>query len=965
MEQARNECVQALQALYSQTDPNAQKQADTWLVQFQQTPVAWQVCDQLLSHSEVPVQFRFFAAQTMRTKVQFDFYELPADSYSNLRDTLLNHVDKFRAPEFQAIHTQLALAVADLAIQMDNAWPDVIDSLFNRFGQNPESFSSLLEVLRMLPEENSNNKLMTDTYKRYSTRERFKTDARKVVQFVLTIQCPSIQAKKKVLECFLSWIKFIELPPQEMAQNPMLPECFKYITEGGDLSETATDIICDLLRICNQDLQYHQPIVERIFSLINTLLPKFETLLKLGPERAVDQDRDGLHQICRIYVETAECLLPLIMQQSTNPEILSILMVICQCADLPDQDISSIPFDFWKSFATEICRHPETDTKINQFQGVFVQLLDVAVRRSALLLNEDPFKMDDDRLAYRTKLLALAEDCLDVLTPNAALEHILQTLQNEQQKGVVMQEAHFYILSVVGKRAEVQEQSVLWQLIQGLPPLINQTLESDTIEAALLQFTKKTAIELLSSLCVWVKTRPDILQSSLEMISLVLMQNAPANAPPHILERVKQTQQSASCAFKEICQGGRLLLADAVPSLLQLYVQTMALPIRMHLFIVEGVAAIVTNLQNHEVYKTSLEQMVTPLITGLNTESERPNVLSEILDRLTHIIQKVKAKPGSALAADVGNLVNKTFWPLIRQTLAAHPGDPKVVEKSCRLLKHSMRCVRDLFKPTVGDVAQSLITAFSQHQHSSYLYSAEILASEYANDCEIVPILTHLFHQLSNIGLQNLMVAKEKNELENITELVEDFYGMFERYLRHAPIIVLEAPTLLPTLQLWQYVIFVQQKDAIEAIIAFMEAVWGMIADAVRVSQGGRGPADPRRIAWGQQLCPQVVTVMPAFMESVFRLIAGVPIRYVQEILPCILEGVRSAFPSEFAQWLDASFKHLPASVASQAERQKMGEQLVGGDSRMVYDAVQDICYRCEQVALRNRQSAGATTGIK
>lgn len=34
------------------------------------------------------------AAQTIRTKVQFDFYELPADSYGSLRDSMLNHIDR-------------------------------------------------------------------------------------------------------------------------------------------------------------------------------------------------------------------------------------------------------------------------------------------------------------------------------------------------------------------------------------------------------------------------------------------------------------------------------------------------------------------------------------------------------------------------------------------------------------------------------------------------------------------------------------------------------------------------------------------------------------------------------------------------------------------------------------------------------------------------------------------------------
>lgn len=940
------------------------KTADAWLTKFQQTPAAWQVCDQILGHAETPVQFRFFAAQTMRTKVQFDFYELPADSYSSLRDTLLNHVDKFRAPECQPIHTQLAMAVADLAIQMDSAWPDVIDTLFQKFGQNPDAYSSLLEVLRMLPEENHNHKLMTDTYKRYSTRERFTMEAPKVVQFLLNLQCPSVAAKKKVLECFLSWIKFTNLQPSEMAQNPLLPECFKSITEGGELAETATDIIIEMLRMSNRDLQFYQPIIERIFSLLAALLSKFEALLRQGPEQAVNTDRDGLQQICRIYVETAECLVPLIMEQSTNPEVLSILQVICQCTDLPVPEISSIPLEFWHRLANEVCRHPENDAKIDQFQSIYVQLLVVAIRRCTLSTDEDPFLADDEVTAYRQRLLSLIEDCLEILTPNSALDHVLTSLQKDHKAGVIVQEAHFYCLSVIGARAEVQANSVLWQLIKSLPPLINQIIDQDTREAALLSFTKKTAIELLGSLCNWVQTSPDFMRSSLEMISMLLLTQAPAGAPQHIVERNKQLQQSAAMSFKEICIGGKQLLGDLVPNLTQLYVQTMALPIRMHLFIVDGVATVVTQIKEPEAFKSGLEKLVTPLVQGLNSESERPNLLSEILDRLTYIIQKVKARQGSAIAAAAGTLISNTFWPLLQQTIRSHPGDAKVVEKSCRLLKHSMRCVPDLFKANVSSVASTLIPAFQSHQHSSYLYSAEILANTYADDPEIVPVLTHLFHQLSSTALQCLVVARNQGQMENITELVEDFYGMFERYLRYAPTIVLEAPTLPSTLQLWHSVISVQQKDAIEAIIAFIEAVLCLVADAVKATQGGRY-ADPRRAQYGQQLRPHVVTVMPGFMEAIFRLIAGVPTRYVQEVIPCVLEGTRSAFPLEFPAWLEAAFQHLPAPVASKAEQQKLGEQLVAGDSNMVYDAVQDLCYRCEQVALRNRASSGSTTNQK
>ncbi|CAL1144993.1 unnamed protein product [Cladocopium goreaui] len=954
MEQA----LPALHALYSETDPTTKKQADEWLTKFQQTPAAWQVSDQLLSSSDAPMQFRFFAAQTIRTKVQFDFYELPADSYGSLRDSMLNHIDRFRANEHQPIHTMLAIALADLAIQMDHAWPNAVETMFQRFGQSPESYPTLLEVVRMLPEENNNYKLMTDSFKRESCSQRLQAATPQVVQFLLNLQCPTMQARRKVLECFLSWIKYTNLQASDIAQNPLIPECFKHVVEGGELSETATDIIVEVLRMCAPDINLYQPVIHVIMSQLGGLRSKFEALLSRGVEAALESEEDRILQICRIYVEVGECLVPLVMTQCADAQIVSILEVILRCTDLSSEEISSIPLEFWHRLADEVCRHPETDVKIDQFQGVYRELLSASIRRCTLSTSQDPFQADDEIAAYRQRILGLVEDCLEVLTPNTALEHVLKSLLSGQQQGVVVQEAHFFVLTMVASRAEVRDGSVLWQLIQSLPPLISSSAPSETTEGAILHFTKKTAIELLGNLWQWVKTRPDFLRSSLEMISQLLLASDPPNSPANIVERTKQVQQAASMAFKDICVGGKHHLQDLVPQLTQLYVTTIALPIRMHLFIVDGIGSVVASIHHDEQFRTGLEQLVSPLVQGLNSERERPNVLSEILDRLTTIIRQIHIREGSAKAASVGALISNTFWPVIRQCLAQHPGDSKLVEKSCRLLKHSMRCVPDLFKPNLSDVARTLVTAFQQHQHSSYLYSAEILAHTYAKDPEIVPVLTELFNQLSSIGLQCLMQYKDK--LEEITELVEDFFGMFERYLRFAPRIVLESPTLPPTMQLWSLAIFVQQKEAVEAIIAFIESVLSHISEAGKL---GNRYFDESKANIGRMLQPHALQVAPSFVQAIFRLIAGVPTKYVQESIPSILDHIRLAFAQEFPQWLEAGLAGLPPSVGSKAELQKFGEHIVNGDDQRLYEAIQDLCYRCEQVVLRSRGQNDSNSG--
>lgn len=857
---------------------------------------------------------------------------------------MLVHIGRFRAPEHQPIHTMLAITIADLVIQMGAAWPGAVGGLFERFGANVEGYETLLDVLRMLPEENMNQKLMTDTDKRNANTEQLTQSTSQVVQFLTTLQCPSTLAKKKVLECFLSWIKFTTLQVNEIAQNPLLPQCFQIISEGSELSETATDIVIEVLQMTCQDL--HMPTIRVVLPLIVGLRARFDSLLSRGVEAAIEQDPDGLQQICRVYVETGECLVPLIMEQITNPEMLGILQVILRCTDLPLERISSIPLEFWHRLADEVRRHPEQHVKIDQFSAIYVELLGVMIRRCSMSEYADPFQVDDDVVAYRSRLLGLAEDCMAILTPNATLEHVLKWLDEGKSQGVAVQEAHFFCLTAVGPRADVRDESVLWQLIQSLPLLIGQSVQEDN-EAAMLHFTKKTAIELLGSLWKWVRSRPVLLRPALDMISGLLMVPTVTGAPENILERVKQVQQTASMAFKDICFGGADSLQDFVPNLTQLYIGTMALPIRMHLFVVEGVITVVANIKDDVPFRNGLEQLVTPLVTGVATERSNPVVVSEILDRLTTIIRQIRCPDQSTpKATSLGTMILNTIWPLIRDTLAAHPGDAKVVEKSCRVLKHSMRCVPDIFKPKVVEVASVLVPAFQQQQHSSYLYSAEILANTYASDPEVVPILTTLFHALSSTGLSFLMAAQDR--LHEITELVEDYYGMFERYLRYAPAIVLEAPTLVPTLQLWQVAIFVQQKDAIEAIIAFIEAVLGLIAESNR----GFAVEESNQ---GQLLKPMVLQIGAPFVEALFRLIASVPTRYVQEILPCVLEGIRDAFPQEFPGWLEVAFQHLPASVASAVERQKFGEQLVQGGESAIFEAVQDLCYRCEQVALRSR----------
>lgn len=49
----------------------------------------------------------YFGAQTLRTKIQFAFHELPPETHSQLRDSMLNHLENINEHTNTVIVTQV------------------------------------------------------------------------------------------------------------------------------------------------------------------------------------------------------------------------------------------------------------------------------------------------------------------------------------------------------------------------------------------------------------------------------------------------------------------------------------------------------------------------------------------------------------------------------------------------------------------------------------------------------------------------------------------------------------------------------------------------------------------------------------------------------------------------------------------------------------------------------------------
>lgn len=94
-----------IKAMYEQSE--LKDFASKWLAGLQKSIYAWQISDQLLI-KRIDFQSCYFAAQTLKTKTQHNFYELPKESCEEFKNSLINHLINM---DERTIQTQLCLAI--------------------------------------------------------------------------------------------------------------------------------------------------------------------------------------------------------------------------------------------------------------------------------------------------------------------------------------------------------------------------------------------------------------------------------------------------------------------------------------------------------------------------------------------------------------------------------------------------------------------------------------------------------------------------------------------------------------------------------------------------------------------------------------------------------------------------------------------------------------------------------------
>ncbi|KAK4489067.1 hypothetical protein RD792_004861 [Penstemon davidsonii] len=337
----QNTVKEALNALYHHPDDAVRMQADRWLQDFQRTIDAWQVADNLLHDPASNIETSIFCSQTLRSKVQRDFEELPSEAFRPLRVSLNTLLKSFhKGPP--KVRTQISLAVAALAVHVPaEDWGDggIVSWIRDEMNAHPEFIPSFLELLRVLPEEVFNYKIAV----RPDRRRSFENELASGMEIALNLltACLSInELLEQVLEAFASWLRLRHrIPPSTLASHPLVLTALSSLNSD-ILSEASVNVISEIIHytaVRNSDaLASQMPLIQVIVPRVMGLKPQL---------RDPSKDEEDVKAIARLFADMGDAYVELIATGSD--ESMLIVQALLEVASHPEFDIASMTFNFW------------------------------------------------------------------------------------------------------------------------------------------------------------------------------------------------------------------------------------------------------------------------------------------------------------------------------------------------------------------------------------------------------------------------------------------------------------------------------------------------------------------------------------------------------------------------------------------------------------------------------------------
>jgi len=774
--------LQALHTLYHGDDGGGKEKASVWLGELQKSVYAWQISDQLLQLNQ-DMESCYFAAQTMRTKIQYAFHELPPTSHQSLRDSLLSHCTKINHETPHAITIQLCLALSDLALQMAS-WKNATEELIRQFGSNVQYWTFLLELLALLPEEINSRSLRLGENRRDEVTNELVVASPVLIELLLTVlktATEDTRIQAQVVHCLGSWLSAYAIPQTFLVPSKLLCIPFSAMSTKdcpSHLHQVASDCICSALYACG-DLNVGNELAHALFEGVIALCDGYHMSVAL-------EELDKSVNYARVFTEMGEALVGTIVATPNEGfGSFKTLELLLTCVGHCNFEVADITFTFWNRLAELL--YDERDKTVSELFKPYVARLIIALCRHCqydATMESLPDEADDFD-EFRTRSAELIRDSVFIVGASDTFCQMYMTLKGEGSTASwEVSEAALFVMTAVAKDIDPTESVVVPQVLDAvvhLPPAVHVAV-------------RHTSLRLIGELKEWIEKHPNYIEPVLQFLYSGLQQPALATAAAESLQSVcSQCPEQMTNHFNSLLQ-----IVTAIDTLEVNNVAVVGL--------LKGAAHILGKMDNDKISE-GLLQLCNIQAVPLSKLLEAPDGVKMVtgnkhsdptiwLDRLATIFRYTTPTVNGTSPHPCQNVIQQ-LWPLLSQSFVKYGADVRIIERCCRCVRFVIRC---LGKSSIGllePVVSLIVSLYKIHPHSCCLYLGSILVDEYGKESACVPLLVGMLQALCE---PTFKVLEEPNGLKNHPDTVDDLFRLVFRFVQKCPLALVQSAVIKPLL---------------------------------------------------------------------------------------------------------------------------------------------------------------------
>ncbi|KAL8952278.1 MAG: hypothetical protein Q9222_001809 [Ikaeria aurantiellina] len=943
----------ALAVMQANVERSQKSQAHEYLEKFQKSQEAWPKTHALLSSPDTTAEAKLFAATTLKGKIIYDLDQVPRESLSSLRDSVLSLLYSYREGP-RPIRTQLCVCLANLAIQM-LAWKDVLARVGSTLGNS--AGDCILEFLKVLPEEVTEGRKinLTEDELTERTKELLQDNAAQVLKLLNQYACSSATAASnpRLFECISSWLR--EIPAADIVNSPLFDTIVNALSR--DVSfEAAVDCICTILRDTRE--------VDESIEIIQIIYPKLVSLRPKISDLAGSGDLETYKGFTRIFAEAGEAWVVMIARLPAEFRGLVESILEC-CARDQDRDAIALTFLFWFEFKQILTLEKYKQARI-QYADIFGKLVDVMIKHlefpSAEGTNEaDLFDGDREQeekfREFRHQMGDVLKDCCDVITVTECLGKAFNLIQGwvtkygSQTTSTSVPrwqelEAPLFSMRAMGRMVSPEESVILPQVI----PLIVQIPDHDKL--------RFQAIMALARYTDWTAQHPDFLQPQLEFIIAAFSHSS------------KEVVTAAALAFKFFGTDCRKLLESHVIQLHSFYESVLdkLLPASQE-EITEGVACIISAQPPSNVYD-SFKLYCNPIIKRMmSSANEAKNVqgdqsrlaLEDCLQLITIFVQNIQPYV-SPKEENPAVKYCQEILPVLSAIAENFTGSTPILERVCRCWRYMVLSYRTAILPLLPTLAQQLASGFENSRQGCFLWATDSVLREFAVGTEFVDAATsqaiYSFFEQQALAFLRIM-----NDLpaEDLPDVIEDFFRLLIDALIYYHQQLLLSPVCQHIFSASLSALTLQQEPPLIAALHFLRDFLSYGTDHPNSSNLDHNDRQtPHHSPQNQAAVKQIASSQGEGLVQ--RIMTGMMFSFPRDCLQDASGVLLSLFeiaPQETALWVKRTIEMLPVGSirAGEADRLMNGVsvRVQAGDFRKVRALLQDFTtsYRRRNVAPR------------